>query len=127
MNAPEFIAKWRRAQLSERSASQQHFLDLCELVGHDKPAAADPDGTHFTFERGAKKLGGDDGWADVWKKDFFGWEYKGKHRDLDKAYAQLLLYREDLDTMRAGGGWHDAGCVACAQSRGRVGGGCAMR
>jgi hypothetical protein len=34
---------------------------LSELVGHDTPAAADPGGTHFTFERGAKKLGGEDG------------------------------------------------------------------
>ena len=38
-----------------------------------------------------------DGWADVWKRDHFGWEYKGKHKDLDAAYKQLLLYREDLE------------------------------
>jgi hypothetical protein len=31
-------------QISERSAAQQHFLDLCELVGHPKPAEADPTG-----------------------------------------------------------------------------------
>ena len=29
-----FVAKWRRADLAERSAVQQHFLDLCALVGH---------------------------------------------------------------------------------------------
>ena len=46
-------------------------------------------GESFTFERGAAKLGGGDGWADVWKKGFFGWEYKGKHKDLDAAYEQL--------------------------------------
>ena len=27
----------------------------------------------------------------------FGWEYKGKHKDLKAAYSQLLLYREDLE------------------------------
>ncbi len=27
----------------------------------------------------------------------FGWEYKGKHKDLKAAYAQLLLYREALE------------------------------
>ena len=27
----------------------------------------------------------------------FGWEYKGKHKDLNAAYQQLLLYREDLE------------------------------
>jgi hypothetical protein len=29
MNGADFIAKWRKAALSERSAAQQHFLDLC--------------------------------------------------------------------------------------------------
>ncbi len=97
MNIHEFIAKWQKVDLSERSASQQHFLDLCDLFEHPKPAAADPTGESFTFERGAAKTGGGDGWADVWKKGFFGWEYKGKHKDLDAAYAQLLLYREALE------------------------------
>ena len=36
------------------------------------------------------------GFADVWYKDHFGWEYKGKHKDLAKAYQQLLQYREAL-------------------------------
>jgi len=97
MNASEFVRKWRKADLSERSASQQHFLDLCELVGHPKPAEADPTGESFTFERGARKRSGGDGWADVWKKGFFGWEYKGRHKDLDAACAQLLQYCEALE------------------------------
>jgi len=54
------------------------------------------DGTEYTFERGVSKTGGGDGWADVWKRHHFGWEYKGKHKDLAAAYQQLLLYREDL-------------------------------
>jgi hypothetical protein len=37
----QFIAKWQRANLTERSACQQHFLDLCSLLGQRKPAAAD--------------------------------------------------------------------------------------
>ena len=36
------------------------------------------------------------GFADVWKKGCFGWEYKGKKKDLDQAYKQLLRYREAL-------------------------------
>jgi len=44
MTPQEFVAKWGRANLSERSACQQHFLDLCELLGQPKPATADPDG-----------------------------------------------------------------------------------
>ena len=42
------------------------------------------------------KTTGGAGWADVWKRGFFAWEYKGKHKDLDKAYQQLLQYREAL-------------------------------
>jgi len=97
MNVAEFIAKWRRVDLKERSAAQEHFLDLCELVGHPKPAASDPTGTDFCFEKGAAKHGGGDGFADVWKRLFFGWEYKGKHKDLDAAFDQLLLYKDALD------------------------------
>lgn len=96
MNASEFIAKWKKVELKERSAAQEHFLDLCRMLGHPTPAEADPTGENFCFEKGAEKHGGGDGFADVWKKDFFGWEYKGKHKDLDNAYNQLLLYRNTL-------------------------------
>lgn len=97
MNVTEFVAKWSKVELTERSASQQHFLDLCEVLDHPKPAQDDPTGERFTFEKGAAKHGGSQGWADVWKKGFFGWEYKGKHKDLKAAYDQLLLYREALE------------------------------
>src|ERR1035437_1456072 len=96
MTAQDFIAKWSKVDLTERQASQPHFLDLCELVGHPKPQDADPKGEWFTFEKGAAKHGGGDGWADVWKKDFFGWGYKGGHKNLDAAYHQLLEYRANL-------------------------------
>ena len=97
VNAQEFIAKWRRAELRERQGAHEHFLDLCALLGQDPPAQADPVGESFCFERGAAKEAGGDGWADVWKKGCFGWEYKGKHKDLDAAYGQLLKYRESLE------------------------------
>jgi type II restriction/modification system DNA methylase subunit YeeA len=97
MTPAEFITKWSKVELTERSAAQQHFLDLCEMLGHAKPAEADPAGESFTFERGASKHGGGEGWADVWKRGFFGWEYKGKHKDLAAAYDQLLQYREALE------------------------------
>ena len=97
MTPQQFIIKWKQANLTERSAAQQHFLDICELLQQQKPAEADPDGSHYTFERGAHKTDGGEGWADVWKKDHFGWEYKGRHRDLVAAYRQLLQYREALD------------------------------
>lgn len=92
-----FIAKWQRASLSERAACQEHFIDLCRLLGHPTPAEVDPSGDFFTFERGVEKSEGGNGWADVWKRNYFGWEYKGKHRDLSAAYRQLQLYRESLE------------------------------
>jgi len=97
MTPQEFIAKWKRSQLSERSASHEHFLDLCALLNQPTPATADPDGSEYTFERGVTKTGGGKGWADVWKRHYFAWEYKGKHKDLTEAYKQLLRYREDLE------------------------------
>lgn len=92
-----FVAKWSRSELKERSACQEHFIDLCRLVGHATPAEADPLGDTFCFERFAEKLDGSDGFADVWKKGYFAIEYKGPHKDLGKAYEQLLRYREDLE------------------------------
>ena len=92
-----FIAKWRAATLKERSASQEHFLDLCRLLGEPTPAEADPTGAHYCFERGARKDSGGDGWADVWKRHHFAWEYKGKHTDLDAAFAQLRQYALALE------------------------------
>ena len=76
MSPHEFIQKWQAVSLSERSACQQHFLDLCDLLGQPKPAAADPEGAWYTFERGVRKTEGGHGWADVWMRGHFGWEYK---------------------------------------------------
>ena len=93
----EFITKWKASTLKERSASQEHFLDLCRLIDHPTPAQSDPSGEHFTFERGASKTGSGQGWADVWKKGFFAWEYKGKQKDLNTAFAQLQRYAIALE------------------------------
>lgn len=97
MDIQEFIKKWKKTTLKEKSSSQENFIDLCGILGHGTPAELDPVGDFFTFERGAPKHGGGDGWADVWKKGFFGWEYKGKHKNLDDAYDQLLRYRDSLE------------------------------
>jgi type II restriction/modification system DNA methylase subunit YeeA len=92
-----FVAKWQQATVKERSGYQEHFLDLCNLLAHPTPVEADPEGTWFTFEAGATKHTGGQGWADVWKRGYFAWEYKGQHADLDKAYDQLLRYHDALD------------------------------
>lgn len=120
----QFIAKWSRVELSERAASQEHFIDLCRLLGQPTPAEHDATGAEYTFEKGVKLGGagilpaggargaargasgdggspaeGDGGFADVWWRGKFGWEYKrkGKYKDLAQAYAQLCRYREALE------------------------------
>ena len=97
MTPGAFIAKWRASALKERSASQEHFIDLCRLLGEPTPAEADPTGERYCFERGARKDTGGDGWADVWKRGCFAWEYKGKHADLEAAFNQLRQYALALE------------------------------
>ena len=90
MTPHDFVTKWRSAALKERAAAQEHFLDLCALVNHPTPAEDDPSGQRFAFEAGADQTGGGQGWADVWKKGYFAWEYKGKHADLDAPTASCF-------------------------------------
>ena len=97
MNAQEFIAKWRASELKESSAAQEHFIDLCRLLAEPTPAEDDPSGQRYSFERGARKDTGGRGWADVWKRHCFAWEYKGKHKDLDAAFNQLRQYALALE------------------------------
>src|SRR5713101_2178099 len=47
MTPTEFIRKWRAANLKERSGAQEHFIDLCHLLGEHTPAEADPEGAWF--------------------------------------------------------------------------------
>ena len=90
----EFARKWRGDTRKERSVAQEHFIDLCRLVGHQTPGD-NRDGS-LVFEAGVDKLSGGQGWADVWKRGYFGWEYKGPRADLHKAYQQLQQYRDSL-------------------------------
>jgi type II restriction/modification system DNA methylase subunit YeeA len=97
MTPQEFIARWHNSPRKERSAAQSHFNDLCQMLGELTPAAADTGGTDYDFEYGAQKTTGGRGFADVFKRGHFGWEYKGTHGDLDAAFAQLQRYAVALD------------------------------
>ncbi|TIU27529.1 MAG: hypothetical protein E5W34_03190, partial [Mesorhizobium sp.] len=76
MTPVAFINKWKKASLTERQAAQEHFIDLCALFGHPTPTEEDPKGHFFAFEKGANKVAGGRGFADVWKRGHFAWEYK---------------------------------------------------
>jgi hypothetical protein len=93
MTPAKFIAKWHNNELSERAGAQTYFLDLCDLLGVDKPS--DPD--IYCFERGASRTGAGHGWADVWKRGCFGWENKAPGKDLTAALKQLMTYALALD------------------------------
>ena len=97
MTPEQFIAKWKATELKERSAAQSHFIDLCRMLDEPSPTDADPTGDWYCFERGATKTTGGEGWADVWKRNHFGWEYKGKRRDLNAAFVQLQQYALALE------------------------------
>ena len=93
------MPKWRNAALEERLGSQEHFIDLCRLLGEPTPAEGDPTGEVYGFERGARKDIGEAGWADVWKRHHFAWEYKGPHANLDAAFGQLRQYALALENL----------------------------
>ncbi|HEV7877919.1 class I SAM-dependent DNA methyltransferase [Bradyrhizobium sp.] len=96
MDVHQFIDKWARADRTERQAAQEHFIDLCRVLGEPTPnEAADPGA--YSFEKGASKIDGSPGFADVWKRGHFGWEYKKDRANLDRAYQQLQLYSVALE------------------------------
>ena len=74
MTPSEFVKKWAASQGGERATSQEHFIDLCRLLGEQAPTEADPNGDFYAFEKGAKTPDGN-GFADVWLKGHFAWEY----------------------------------------------------
>ena len=82
VTVPAFVAKWSASRRTERAAAQEHFIDLCRLLGEQTPNEADPTGEDYAFEKGAAKSTGGQGWADVWKRGRFAWEYKGPHANL---------------------------------------------
>jgi|APCry1669192522_1035417.scaffolds.fasta_scaffold00372_5 hypothetical protein len=97
MTPQQFISKWQNSTLKERAAAHEHFIDLCRMLGEPTPAEVDPTGKDYGFEVGASKTTGGNGFADVFKRGFFGWEYKGTKANLDTAFAQLQRYAIALD------------------------------
>ena len=102
MTPQEFVAKWKPGtpshDLSERAGAQPHFIDLCRVLGVPEPG--DPE--RYCFERGVTKTGSasarTDGFADVWLKGHFAWEYKRPGRSLAEALRQLMMYALPLES-----------------------------
>ena len=93
MTPAEFKTKWARFSGKESAAYQEHFSDICRMLKVQTPIEADPTGNDsFCFQKrvakdaelfdfdtasNAEPTNRQRGFADVWKRDCFGWEYKG--------------------------------------------------
>ena len=92
MEAQEFIEKWGPGgtaySLNEKAGAQLHFVDLCTLLGVPTPSDAE----NYCFERGLRKTGEGQGYADVWMRKHFAWEYKAPGKSLEGALKQLMMY-----------------------------------
>lgn len=102
MQPKDFIRKWGPGgpayELTERAGAQAHFIDLCRLLDVPEPDAPE----RYCFERGVTKTGSaagrTDGFADVWLKGHFAWEYKAPGKSLEGALRQLMMYALPLES-----------------------------
>ncbi len=92
MTPEAFIKIWTENDLTEKAGARPFIEDLCSLLQVEKPRNSDD----YCYEKGAIKDSGKQGWADVWKRDHFGWENKKPRRDLKAALAQLRDYSGNL-------------------------------
>lgn len=97
MTPQGLIDKWGAGgpsySLTERGGAQPHFMDLCSVLGVPTPG----DAANYCFEPYVKKTGSGRGYADVWKRGCFAWEYKAPGRKLDAALQQLMMYALALE------------------------------
>jgi len=56
MTAEEFVEKWSGVELSERQASQEHFIDLCGMLEVETPAQADKTGENYCVGEAVKVM-----------------------------------------------------------------------
>ena len=81
----------------QRSGSLQRTLpEPVRVAGRSEPNSG-ATGATYAFEKGVTKAAGGGGWADVWRRGCFGWEYKSRGADLNKAHDQLLRYAGALE------------------------------
>ncbi len=68
-------------------------MDLCSMLGVQTPG----DAVNYCFEPYVSKTGSGRGFADVWKRGHFAWEYKAPGKKLDAALRQLMMYALPLE------------------------------
>ena len=55
MTPAEFALKWTGSTQTERAASQEHFIDLCRMLGVPTPNEADPTGRDYASRRARRR------------------------------------------------------------------------
>ena len=82
LTAREFMAKWRGVPLTQRAVSEQHFADICRLVGHtppgEAPAPGAAGGAPVRWAPGVGKTSDGMPWASAERAGAFAWQYAGK-------------------------------------------------
>jgi hypothetical protein len=90
MTPAEFKKKWAKYSGKETSAYQEHFNDLCALLGLPSPVAADPSGTEsFCFQKRVVK-----------DAELFAFDHSGRVAELIRGGANrqtLKLIKESGD------------------------------
>jgi hypothetical protein len=54
-----FAAKWHGVTTTEKASAQEHFIDLCRMLGQPTPHDADPTGEGYAFEKRVSKAAGE--------------------------------------------------------------------
>src|ERR1700730_37549 len=97
MSPEEFIARWRgttRTRAVGRSGTFPRSVCTPRSTETGRLGSA---WHRIYLEKSTRKIGDAAGFADVWKRHCFAWEYKGKQANLVKAYAQLKQYADAFE------------------------------
>ena len=92
MTPSEFVATWQNSGLNEEQGAHSWFNDLCDLIGHPRPAG-ELDGLAYTYEQWVET-----GKADCYYESHFCWEFKTAEHQLHDAMRQALGYSMYLKT-----------------------------
>ena len=84
MNPAEFAAKWAGSTRDRACRLPGALHRPLPDARRPDPQRGRPDRRLVRLREGRGKPGGGDGFADVWKRGHFAWEYKGKRKDLDR-------------------------------------------
>ena len=119
--AEAFVARWGQAGSAERSNAQPFLIELCDLIGVERPPpATGGDGGPYRFERNVSHYDADERVStrrmDLYKRDCFILEAK---QGANVASQPELFALVPQATRRQRSATRQAGCSTCFAPRGR--------